>query len=218
MLTPGQDAKLRRFRERWGGAEAGFSMMEMVVVCALLTVVMAISLYFLVSSGSAVGAATARSNNNSQARNVIGAIEATVRYASSVSISADGSTLYVDNSNSHTSYTSLSVPGNGVPKCEEWVSTTSPGVLKELTGTTTATLATTATYQGVSPATGAGKVVFSSNSGYAGLLSVHLLVNETSSPASSSGVDITDTMTAANMSAPITSLLTGQGSPTCPAN
>jgi prepilin-type N-terminal cleavage/methylation domain-containing protein len=183
--------------------ETGFTLIETSVVLALLGLVVGISLNFLVSADNTINVSTQRSANNNQARLALSAIDASVRYASNVSISADGKTLYVDNGNSNTSY-----PASNEPACIVWAFNT-PGTLTEQTGTTTATLGAAMPWSGVSflsgvPAFAASTLTTTLSTGstvptYAGLISIHLEVNQVSSVAGS-GVEVVDSVAAGNMS------------------
>ena len=200
--------------------ESGFTLVESLVVLSILAVVVAISLNFLVTADNTVNVATERSSNNAQARLVLSQIDATVRDASNVSI-ANGN-LYIDSSLPSTS----GFLGSREPLCVEWA-VVSGGLAEYAGATSTSWYPTTpiTTWQGVTAA--AGPVAFSSSPAttgtpttvplYPGLVNVNLLVNQHPAVAGS-GVDLTDSIAASNMTSAVNIVPSGSGPPTCPAN
>ncbi len=75
--------------------ESGFTLIEMMVVAAILIVVLVIVTSFLVSANNSVAAGTARAADDSVARTAATLLDANIRFATNISISTDGSTLYV---------------------------------------------------------------------------------------------------------------------------
>ncbi len=151
----------------------------MTVVAAILIVVLVIVMSFLVSANNTVAAGTARAADDSVARTASTLLDANIRFASNISISPDGSTLYVVASQ---------------PACTVW--TVSGGNLTERTAPTTSSVVA----NGVST-TGAA---FTGNAAYQALVTVGFTV---SLPGNSSrdqgGSHVLQTLSAENMTGPV---------------
>jgi Tfp pilus assembly protein PilW len=161
--------------------EAGFTLIELTVVGAILIIVLVIVTSFLVSANNAVAASTARATDDTAARTALTLLEADIRFASNMSISTDGSTLYVVASQ---------------PACAVW--TASGGLLTERTkpGSSSDTVAL-----GVSTAGAA----FSGNSAYQGLVTIRFTVRlPANTTRDKAGVLVVQTLSAENMTGPVT--------------
>ncbi|MGH9076916.1 MAG: PulJ/GspJ family protein [Acidimicrobiales bacterium] len=180
-----------------GASEAGFSLLEMVVVCAVLGLVLAIGFQFVVSANSSVNVATYRAANNADAGAALASLSQDLRYASGVGYVTSGANeiLYVNNANADPNPTSDY--STIQPACAQWQ--VAGGALEESVNNGP----WQAIVQGVTPTIQSGtQVTFAGNPGYNGLLSVHFDLNGHPS-VTGSGVEVVDSLVATNMGGPI---------------
>ena len=161
--------------------DRGFGLLEIVVVAGLLGLVLAIVMSYLVSANRTVGTAAARAGDNAAAQRVMSLLDADIRFATNVSISSSSPTLYVQSST--------------LPVCAAW-SLDSQGNLTEQTKSGSVSVV----------ARGVTGLTFSGNANYAGLVTVAFTLAEPQNAvADKGGVAVNETVTAENMSGPVTS-------------
>ncbi|MHB1533536.1 MAG: PulJ/GspJ family protein [Acidimicrobiales bacterium] len=167
--------------------ESGFSLLELMIVCALLLVVLSIVGNFLINANRAVAVSVARAQNNNVAQNIVNRLNHSVQVADPAWISSDGTTLWVVNNPAYTGGTEAS--------CETW--TFGGGQLSEATPAGSSTVA----IKGVGPA-GEGVPYFTTSRSVDGLVGVQFAV---AAPGVVAGaVTVDDSLHAANMAAPVT--------------
>lgn len=160
-----------------GRREHGFTMLEILITIGLLGAVLVIVMSFLVSAERTAAVGTARVADDGAAKSAMAVLEADVRYATGVSISSDGSTLYVAASS---------------PACAAW--SASSGDLVERTSSTTTSVVT----QGIS------NLAFTGSSGYQGLVTISFdLALPKYASTDTGGTHMIETLSAQNMTGPV---------------
>jgi Tfp pilus assembly protein PilW len=161
--------------------DRGFGLLEIVIVSGLLGLIVAIVMSYLVSANRTVSLAGARAGDNAAAERAMSLLDADIRFATNMSISSSGPTLYVQSSTS--------------PVCAAW-SLDNQGNLTEETKPGSASAV----------ARGVTGLTFSGTANYAGLVTVAFTLAEPQNAAADKGgVAVNETITAENMSGPVTS-------------
>lgn len=93
---------MNRPTERRRRDAAGFTLLELMVVCALLTVVLGIVSGFLIASNNAVATAAVRLGDTGDARAAAQEIGSTVQFATSLTVGNSGQCLYAVQQNGST--------------------------------------------------------------------------------------------------------------------
>lgn len=164
--------------------DRGFTLLEMMISTAILSIVLLIVGSYLVSANRTVAQSTAHQDDNAAAQRTLDVLEGNIRFACNVAIF--GGTLDVKGSDG-----TCSVPGQ--PVCAEWSIT--QGQLTERTSSGLATVAT-----------GVSGLTFSTNSSYNGLVTVQFVLRQPQDQsADPAGVSLSETLTARNMAQPVTS-------------
>lgn len=167
--------------------ERGTTLLELMIVISLLSVVIWAAMSWLIEADRAVATSTDRAVNNTAAQSALDLLDSNLRFASSVSI-LGGSTLYVQNGDSNNTVE---------PLCVAW--SEQNGDLVEQTTSNSA--------QATNIAPGVSGLSFSpSSSNYTGLVTVSFTLNQSTKDAESTGVPVIETLSAANMTGPVTSV------------
>jgi hypothetical protein len=83
----------KKTRQRWSGAEAGFTLAELVIASGIGMMVVAGGLSFLFYAGRATAGVSAQTVLNQRGGNAIEFIQSRVRFATFISASSSGNTL-----------------------------------------------------------------------------------------------------------------------------
>ena len=176
-----------------GANDDGVTLVEVIVAGAVLVVILVIVGNYLISATRNVAQSTAQQDDNAAAQKALGLIESNIRFACSMSISAE--TLYVVNGLSGCS-------NPGQPACAEWSG--AGGLLTEKTSSTgTSTVAN-----------GVSGLSFTSNNAYNGLVTVTFNLRQPQDQAAdAAGVAVNETLTARNMSQAVPAVPVPTGCP-----
>jgi prepilin-type N-terminal cleavage/methylation domain-containing protein len=160
--------------------DAGFSLIELLVATAVMTVALVMITSFLISADNTMATGTARTADDVAAHSAVTVLEADIRFASNLSVSSSG--------------TSLDVVGSQ-PACTAW--SVSNGELIEQTGSGT----------GAQVATGLSEFqslpYFSASRTYQGLVTVSFTVTLPGSGSRDLGAPVLETLSAQNMVGPV---------------
>jgi prepilin-type N-terminal cleavage/methylation domain-containing protein len=170
--------------------ESGFTLVELMIALALAMLVLFAGDTWLVSASRVVTASTDRSINNAAAQNAVDQLESSVRFATGLLVSNNGTTLDVTNDSTSSD---LPIPVT----CAEW----------SLSGTNLVEQTTvgSSTNPGVI-ATGVSNLSFSAaGSPYDGLVTVTFTINQTNGGYDANGATVDETLSAENMSTPVAS-------------
>jgi len=163
--------------------DAGFTLLELMIAGGILTIVMVIVTSFLISAGDAVAAGTARAADNRSAQTALTLLEANIRFASNLSISSTGTTMFVAN-----------IVANE-PACAEWTVTSTGSLTEQTRAAATANVITT----GVALANNLAYFTPGS-SGYQGLVTVSFAVTLAGNATrDKGGAQVLETVSAENM-------------------
>jgi type II secretory pathway pseudopilin PulG len=168
--------------------EGGFTLLEMVVALALAMLVLYAGDMWLVSASRVVTASTDRSINNAAAQTVVDQLESSVRFATGLLVSGDGSTLDVTNNSSSTN--SVAIPVT----CAQWTLSGSNLVEQTTVGSGAPSVI----------ATGVSNLSFTgADAPYDGLVTVSFTINQTKGTSDANGATVDETLSAENMSTPV---------------
>jgi type II secretory pathway pseudopilin PulG len=168
--------------------EGGFTLLEMVVALALAMLVLYAGDTWLVSASQVVTASTDRSINNAAAQTVVDQLESSVRFATGLLVSGNGSILDVTNNSSSTN--SVAIPVT----CAQW----------SLSGNNLVEQTTVGSGAPSVIATGVSNLSFTgAASPYDGLVTVSFTINQTKGTGDANGATVNETLSAENMSTPV---------------
>jgi type II secretory pathway pseudopilin PulG len=173
--------QLKRLR---GRPEArGFTM---IIALSLLSIVLAAAVAWLISATHVVAIGTASVGDNSAAQSAIDRLDANVRFATGLAVSANNQILYVTNPSTNIDQ----------PNCTWWY-VSGGNLIMQSSSTDLSVIA-----QGVSVVTFSGTSATTGNT-YQGLVSVSFTLNQTGGSTDPSGVTINEALSASNMASAV---------------
>ena len=163
-------------------SDSGVSLVELLIGILVATLLLIAAINWLISANRTVSISTAKAANNAAAQNVVDQIDNSLRFASDAWVSADNKTLYVQNGTT----------ANPPITCAAWVFNGSTLSKKGAAGSSVI-------------ASGVSNYTFSRGaSPYDGLVSVSFTLNQASTTQDTSGVTVSQTLSASNMASPVT--------------
>lgn len=162
------------------------SVLELIIAVFVATILLVAALNWVISANRTVSISTAKAVNNSAAQNVVDDLDASLRFASGLWISSDGSTT---SNAGNTLYVQDGSATNPPQTCTAWQFTGTTLVRENAHGSSV--VAT-----GVTPQTGGA--FRAAASPYEGLASVTFTVMQAASRLDSTGTTVTATLSASN--------------------